>query len=682
MTSYWIQVQGAILAALVGLALIVNIQLRRTRPGAWAWYSALGANLSLWGVLDALLLYDVPDTSILGYLHTVLSVAVPYLTMGFLRKLFNDHSRLNRRVQLILSGFLGIAMLLPLMGIPGFRTFTAEWSHAYVFGSMSLILLLLLQKYQHETNEQERGRMAFVLLPMGAGVLVASISFSPLGINRVYGHLAVLLILYSLYQATIQRTLIDLIALTIKAIHTAVMTAIMGGIFVAIILISRENTGLLVFNIFVASLAVYIVFTPLNANIRDLITRLLSRAKSDLGRALDDIDHNMGKVVTDEDAVNMIIQQFASVGSIQQASIYRLDESRTRLVLMGSLGIYPARTIQARQVAPVAESVLNEGYIFSDRINEELNWFRVAGDESNPRRTALLERMRDLLEQLDANIIILIPGPKGWHGLFAVRHLMTTGNTYTEIQGLINLAGRLSALFEASILAKAQRERERLALLGELSAGLAHEIRNPLGAIRGAAELIEPESMEQREFLDVITEEVDRLEAVMSRFLDFARPLRTRMTGTDPMRVAKKACRLLVLNHEIEVEYHNLIGMTQQVLADEELLTQVFINIIKNSIEARAGRLIIRMEKEEQEDFVMMSFQDNGRGMNEAQLKQVFVPFVTGKSGGTGLGMAVSKKIITTMDGTLDVDSEPDEGTLVTIGLRPTRQTIPPPAAR
>lgn len=679
MTSNWIQVQGAILTALVGLALIVNIQLRRTRPGAWAWYSALGADLSLWGVLDALLLYDVSQTSVLGFLHTVFSVAVPFLILGFLRKLFNDRSRLAWRIQVVLAGFLGLAMVMLLVGIPGFQEFAEAWDHAYVFGSIAIILLIFLRKYRRETNEQERGRMAFVLLPMGIGVLIASLSFSSLGINRVYGHLAILLILYSFYQATIQRTLIDLITLAIKAMHAAAMTAIMSAIFVIIILVSRGNTGLLVFNTFVASLVVYIIFTPLNANIRNFMTKRLSGGKSDLGRAVETIGNNMEKMITDADAVNMIIQEFAAVGSIQQASIYRLDESRTRLVLMGSLGVYPARTIPARQVAPVAESLLNEGYLFSDRIQEELDWFAVAGEEGNPRRIGLLKRMQGLLNQLDANIIVIIPGPKGWYGLFAVRHLMTTGNTYTEIQSLINLAGRLSALFEASTLVKAQRERERLALLGELSAGLAHEIRNPLGAIRGAAELIEPESMEQREYLEVITQEVDRLDAVMSRFLDFARPLETQMSSTDPMSVARKACKLLIQNHEIEVEYHNLIGGIQQVVADSELLTQVFINFIKNSIEARAGRLIIRMEKEEQEDFVMLSFQDNGRGMSEAQLKQVFVPFVTGKTGGTGLGMAVSKKIITTMDGTLEVDSEPGVGTLVTIGLRPGRQTIPPP---
>lgn len=666
-----IQVQGAIFVALVGLALIVSILLRRTRPGAWAWYSALGADLSLWVVLDALLLYDVSETSILGILHTELSIAVPFLVLGFLRKLFNEHSRIAFRIQQGFATITGLAAIIPLIGIPGYQQFIEKWINPYVFGSIVIIMVIMLIKYRHEKNEQEQRRMAFVLLPLSIGTLIASFAFSIFGINRVYGHLAILVILYSLYQTTVKRTLIDLITLTIKALHALTMTAIISVIFIFVILVSTDNTGLMVFNTLVTSMIIYIIFPPLNTNIRDFITLLISRGKGDLERAVDEIGIQMEKMVTDEDAVNMIIQKFAAVGSIRQASIYRLDESRTRLVLMGSLGVYPARTIPARQVTQVVESILSEGYFFSDRIQEELGWFVVAGEKANPKRISLLKRMQALLYQLDSNILVVIPGPKEWYGLFAIRYVMTNGNTYRNIQVLINLAERLAALFETSILTKAQRERERMALLGELSAGLAHEIRNPLGAIRGAAELIEPESTEQKEFIDVITEEVDRLEAVMSRFLDFARPIKTRMTITDPLSVAHKACNLLVQNHEIEVEFHNLIGKQQNVVADGELLTQVFINIIKNSIEARASRLIIRIEKEKKEDFVMLSFQDNGHGMSEAQLKQVFVPFVTGKTGGTGLGMAVSKKIITTMNGTLDLDSEPGVGTLVTIGLMP-----------
>ncbi len=671
-SANWIQVQGAALAALLELALIINIQLRKARPGAWAWYSAMGMDLSLWSVLNTLMLTDVSDNSILSILYTFLSVAVPFFILGFLRKLFNDRHRLTHRFQIVLAVFLGFAVLLPLTGIPGIQAFARHWDHVYVFGMLAIVLLLLFFRYRHEKNELERGRIAFVMLPMGIFSLVASIAFAPnLHVNRVYGHLAILALLYSLYQATVQRTLIDLIDLAIKAVHALVMTAIMGAIFALVVLESMGSTGLLVFNTFVASLVVYIIFTPLNAKIRDFLARIMSRSKSELNQAVEEIGKSMDRMVTDEDTVNLVIQKFAAVSTIQQASIYRLDESRTRLVLLGSLGIYPARTIGARQVSPIVEAVMNEGYLFTDRIREELGWFAVAGDGGNPKRVSLLKRMLGLLEQLDANLLVIIPAPKGWYGLIAIKHLMPTANTYTDVQALIQLAGHLSAMFEASKLAKAQRERERLALLGELSAGLAHEIRNPLGAIRGAAELIEPETAEQQEFLDVITQEVDRLESVMSRFLDFARPLNARMGVTDPMGIAHKACNLLIQHHEMDVEFHNLIGEPQTVLADEELLTQVFINIIKNSMEARSRRLIIRLEKGDQEDFIMISFQDNGKGMTEAQLKQVFVPFVTGKSSGTGLGMALSKKIITSMDGTIEVDSEPGEGTLVTIGLRP-----------
>jgi len=185
-TSNWIQVQGAILAALVGVALIVNIQLRKIRPRAWLWYSMLSADLSAWGVLDAVLLTDVSNSSILGRLHTVLGVAVPFLVFGFLKKLFNDNSRLARQLEVALAIGLGLAVVLVLPGVPGCVDIATKWDHAYVFGSLALVLLMVLRRYREEKIAQERGRMAFVLLPMGIGVLVSSLSFSPLEINFTF----------------------------------------------------------------------------------------------------------------------------------------------------------------------------------------------------------------------------------------------------------------------------------------------------------------------------------------------------------------------------------------------------------------------------------------------------------------------------------------------------------------
>src|SRR6185295_14287164 len=156
-----------------------------------------------------------------------------------------------------------------------------------------------------------------------------------------------------------------------------------------------------------------------------------------------------------------------------------------------------------------------------------------------------------------------------------------------EIALILELAEHLATVVENSKLYERMRERDRLAALGEMSAGLAHEIRNPLGAIKGAAQCLDPRRLpgEDGEFLAVIVEEVDRLNGVVTAFLDYSRPLKQNFGPTDLNEVVTRTFRLIQneLPKEIEVKLDLTEGL-QKTSGDAEQLKQVLINLVQNSV--------------------------------------------------------------------------------------------------
>ena len=215
-------------------------------------------------------------------------------------------------------------------------------------------------------------------------------------------------------------------------------------------------------------------------------------------------------------------------------------------------------------------------------------------------------------------------------------------------------------------------EREKALLLEKMAPVLAHEIRNPLGSIKGAAQVLrsEAESAEQRNLLDVITEEVDRLNRVVTQFLDYARPYQTDLQPRSINAVIEKVLTVVEANSissriEIQWELHPHLP---PVPMDQEQIHQVILNIVINAIEAMpdGGTLTVRTFRIDSAtgDAVGISIRDTGQGIRRETLKQIFTPFFTTKERGVGLGLAVCQRIIRNHGGRIRVKSIPGKGTI------------------
>jgi two-component system sensor histidine kinase HydH len=219
----------------------------------------------------------------------------------------------------------------------------------------------------------------------------------------------------------------------------------------------------------------------------------------------------------------------------------------------------------------------------------------------------------------------------------------------------------------------AVRRSERLAALGQLSAGLAHELRNPLGSIKGSADLLARSASRDdpmaKELAGIISAEVDRTNSLVTRFLDFARPLEPRRESTDITSVIDQAVtRAAVTQAKVEVVRDYSTSLPRLAI-DPELMEQVFLNLVTNASQASAPGATITIRTREVDEQAEVSVIDHGCGIPPDKIETIFNPFVTTKQGGVGLGLAIVAKIVDGHGGKMSVESEPGKGSIFRVLL-------------
>jgi signal transduction histidine kinase len=207
----------------------------------------------------------------------------------------------------------------------------------------------------------------------------------------------------------------------------------------------------------------------------------------------------------------------------------------------------------------------------------------------------------------------------------------------------------------------AVRRSERLAALGQLSAGLAHELRNPLSSIKGSAELLSRSAGEgnpvAQELAQIIIEEAERTNSLVTRFLDFARPLEPRRQPVDVTKIIDRAAQRagvsIIRNYSPDVPPLNI---------DAELMEQVFLNLLSNAAQASPPGAPITAVTRSDDGLADISIVDRGCGIPPEKIDSIFNPFVTTKHNGVGLGLAIVSKIVDGHGGKMAVESAPGKG--------------------
>ncbi len=226
------------------------------------------------------------------------------------------------------------------------------------------------------------------------------------------------------------------------------------------------------------------------------------------------------------------------------------------------------------------------------------------------------------------------------------------------------------------------RRADRLKVLGEMASMMAHEVRNPLGGIAGAVEMLKKEIREQKlvvrdqELMDILSKEVSRLNRVVTDFLSYARPARSERVQVEISRILGETLALIRTQAEnagVRVDTKS-VDPGLQAMADPQQLKQAFLNVALNAVQAmpQGGQLTVDSGSgpgEGGKKTLRIRFSDTGVGMSPEDRERAFDPFFTTKEGGTGLGLAVVQRILDGHGGNVQVHSEPGKGTAVTLEL-------------
>lgn len=343
------------------------------------------------------------------------------------------------------------------------------------------------------------------------------------------------------------------------------------------------------------------------------------------------------------------------------------------------------------------DSSANNGISFSSK-DRLISWLSVNEhplllSENHDIRTYFSAEEQEKLSSLGSELIyplnvmnrisgMLILGPK------------KNGKKFTgkELDILSLLLGQAAFAIEHASLYEIQSDRlkrmyrtDRLAILGELAAGAAHEIRNPLTSIRSTIQYLNRDfdpATEKGAMMNELLAETERINKIVQGLLSFARPSNLNTTEVELQVLINEVLILIkrtLYKQKIEVQFEYFTDNTI-ILADYEQLKQVCLNILLNAIEAMKDNeesqprtLIISIEKgsaiDARSHYLLLSFEDTGNGIDEKDVENVFNPFFTTKEEGTGLGLAICYGIINRHQGEIEVHSTPGHGTCFTIKL-------------
>ncbi|MBS1152096.1 MAG: zraS4, partial [Myxococcaceae bacterium] len=527
-------------------------------------------------------------------------------------------------------------------------------------------------------------RLAYLAIGAGATIVFTGLDF--LGRFNVpfpsLGPIVSTLYLFFLSQTLLRLRLMDLHELLGKIASQTFLAIILAAVFVVLTAWVEDNKSLFIFNTIIAAFVMLILLEPVREKVEERVVAIFFRERFDFlqqGRLL---QQRTANVIDVAELSARLLDGLNETRRITHASIYLLAEDRPGFRLLDSRGPQPALFLDAG----TARSLLSRTEKAQLLETVERRALELRQQPTDLKRTREeIKRLNDVraaLQQMKAGITVPLVGNDrviGFLNLWDER--VPEAFASDEIALILELAEHLATVVENSKLYERMRERDRLAALGEMSAGLAHEIRNPLGAIKGAAQCLDPRRLpgEDGEFLEVIVEEVNRLNGVVTAFLDYSRPLKQSFGVTDLNEVVTRTVRLIQNDFPPHISLSTELGEAlHRIDGDAEQLKQVLINLVQNARQAlgdKAGAILIRTLKPERfgefrgTDFVEIDVTDNGPGIPTDQQPNIFVPFFTTKSKGTGLGLAICQRIVKNHGGSIAVQSKVGEGTTFVVRL-------------
>jgi signal transduction histidine kinase len=564
-------------------------------------------------------------------------------------------------------------------GVPG----TAFSSFVIWFVIVAAYSHYLLVKYFKRSDAQTRNQIKYLFLASIIGFFGGVSTFLPNFNIEVFPFGFYLISLYVLIisYAIVKHRLMD-INIVFKKGTTYVLLLLLLFVpsFLLMFLAQKLYFGEInyLFSVIISCLlfVVAMVFNRIKPRTEKAVEHFLFKDKYNYRKTLGEFSKAMVTILDLKSLSERIIETITQTMGVEKASLFVVNEERGGYYLLESKNI---RAASFPAVLPKGDPLPQ--YLLQMKeivVREEL----IKG-----RNIPELKSVMDQMSILEGEVSIPLISKGQLIGIINLsRKFNKDIYSHEDVELLSTLANQTATAIENARLyedlkkSKSYiRRADRLASLGTLTAGLAHEIRNPLVAIKTFTQLL-PERLEDEEFrnhfLNIASGEVDRISALVTELLEFARPSEPKFELEDINTVLDGM--ILLVSTETKSKRIDIIKDyafdLRPVTIDREQMKQVFLNLLLNAIEATRenGKIYVKTRsfvKPENEPYIQIEFTDNGCGIPQEYLEDIFIPFFTTKEKGSGLGLSISNQIVHDHKGYIDVESKVNQGTSFFVNL-------------
>jgi two-component system, NtrC family, sensor histidine kinase HydH len=689
--------QTSLLVAVTSFALGFSVLSQNVRNKLFISFAMMTSLISMWSF--SFFLSKVWEEPAVYRLHLFTHVMLVPASLAFIRVMIRIQDNGSRRLfslSVLLACALDVLLLFHFESHAWFRQVI------YYFPILVVIQILLLmwidfalKKGRHRDPKIPTvglGRRNWIYLG-GLLVLTTSVLDHAPWLGPVipsFGNLILSVYIFFISQAITQQRLLNISALFSRFVVLLVVAFTLTAVYSLLVAWVENSPALFFLNSFIASFFLLTLLDPLRSLVSYFTQRLLTQTHRRLQQRLREAQRNLTGIVDLATLAQEVLSTVAETLYPEWGALFvlRSDGAKFRrvrvmgreLILDTHLGaVKPSlREVLANHpILQYCEDLAQKGHfpIVLDQILES------EMDRSASRvQRAHYARLIEALKAFGSNLLIPFVDSKKILGFIALRVPAPPepwGNNWGMLPILYPYFEQVAQTMQNLEVYVKLREKERLAALGEMAAGLAHEIRNPLGAIKGAAQFLDPSANRpESRFLKVIVEEVDRLNRVVTQFLDYSKPPTADFQQVDLSRLAEKTIELMrpTIRPDVHLEFSPARSPVK-VMASAEQIRQVLINLIQNAqnaLESRKNgtiRVSVGQEGEETNGEVALVVEDTGHGIKKEHLDKIFIPFFTTCPSGTGLGLSISHKIVEAHRGRIEVVSEEERFTRFSVIL-------------
>lgn len=677
-----LRTQTSLFCGALALAIAVSILLRG-RPGrAQVLFAAFAADIGLWYL--AQWLYHFVRADVWVRFTIVLVVLLPQFALHLFDAVVPRKPGPSKLLRV--AGILMLPLLV-LVALPRQTALERYGIFLYVFGLLSAGLWSLAQRGERSGSRAIQRRVR-VLVSIGALAAAFSLAdflwFIGAPLPPV-GAVLSIVFLFMLSESLIRERLLDLFDVLVQLLVSTALAFGMAGVFyVFVVLYGGFDTMYL--GATLAALVILVLVEPLRTKLEKYVHLVFFRERVDLERALGLAKSQLSHVLEVQKMQEVVMTALEESRRVTGAAIYFRDPLGPDYHLGTYLGPAPPERIDAAAGRPLFDRLSKSASVALQQLEFEALEKRRGGFTGEAEADERILAAAKILGPYAAGVCLSIHG----EGSQLLGFLLVADDRVRdalsddEVALLEPFALQIGVVVENSRQYRRMHQRDRLAALGQMAAGLAHEVKNPLGAIKGAAQLLQETigasaaASADKEFVDIILQEVDRLDRVVGSVLSYARPRKSDFQPLDVNDVVENALRIAASDraHGCKLEAQ-LTPNLPLVPGDAEQLRQVMLNLVKNATQAMeqegpvvvTTRVVPDTSGHTPGKWIEIAVSDTGRGMTQEVRQSLFVPFFTTKPQGTGLGLAISQRIVEEMGGRIEVKSEVGHGSTFAITL-------------